>query len=121
MVPPTHTLLPPTPTIQPTMPPKPVINSFSVTPTIVYQSQPVTITWSFSGESLTGARLTRTDPDGSIVTLNGGADVQPSGSFQDAPPYAGTVFYSLVVSSEYSGSVTASIQITVDPVAINPQ
>jgi Ig-like domain from next to BRCA1 gene len=111
-VPPTATSVPP---VQPTVAPKPVIDSFTANPTSVAVGELVVVSWSFSGQDLASARLTRTDPDGSVVPLYGGADVTSPGSYEDLAMAPGTVNYTLVVSSEFGGTTTATVQVTVNP------
>lgn len=111
-VPPTATAVPP---VQPTVAPKPSIDSFTANPTSVTAGDLVVVSWSFSGEAIVSARLTRTDPDGSVVPLYGGADVMSPGTYEDMAMIPGTVQYTLVVSSEFGGTTTSTIQVTVNP------
>jgi hypothetical protein len=115
-VPPTATPIPP---VQPTLAPAPEIYSFTANATTVLMGDVVTLTWSFSTQDLASARLTRTNPDGSVTQLNGGADVVTPGSYDDLAMSSGTVTYTLVVSSEFGGSSTKSVVVTVTP-AVNP-
>jgi hypothetical protein len=100
-VPPTATSVPP---VQPTPPPAPVIDYFTAEPASVALGGAVTLNWSFSGQDLSSATIIRSDPDGSIWPLNGGADVAPSGTLQDLPTMAGVVSYTLTVTSEFGGA-----------------
>ncbi len=111
-IPPTETPVPPVP---PTAAPKPMINSFTVDPTSVSVGGMVVVSWSFSGEGIVAARLTRTDPDGTIVPLYGGADVMSPGTYEDLAMVPGTVYYTLAVSSEAGGTTTATVSVTVNP------
>jgi ABC-type amino acid transport substrate-binding protein len=111
-IPPTETPVPP---IQPTLPPAPVIDSFTVEPTSVTVGGMVVVNWSFHGQDLASARLTRTDPDGAVIQLNGGSDVSNPGTYEDLAMIPGTVIYTLVVSSETGGATTATVSVTVNP------
>ena len=73
------------------------------------------VSWSFSGVDLASATLTRTNPDGTETPLYGGADVAPQGQYEDLMMTAGTHTYTLNVSTEFSGSETATVQVTVNP------
>jgi ABC-type amino acid transport substrate-binding protein len=115
-VPPTATPIPP---VQPTLAPAPEIYSFTASENTVLMGDVVTLSWSFSTQDLASARLTRTNPDGSVTQLNGGADVVSPGSYDDLAMSPGTVTYTLVVSSEFGGSSTKSVVVTVTP-AVNP-
>ncbi|HSR46708.1 MAG TPA: hypothetical protein VLL77_01855 [Anaerolineales bacterium] len=53
----------------------------------------VTASWSFSGQDLTSATLTRMNPDGSTTPLYGGADVDPQGQYDDLMMSPGTYSY----------------------------
>jgi len=111
-IPPTETPVPPVP---PTAAPKPVIDSFTVEPTSVTVGGMVVVSWSFSGEGIVAARLTRTDPDGTVVPLYGGADVMSPGTYEDLAAKPGIVYYTLAVSSEFGGTTTATVSVTVNP------
>jgi ABC-type amino acid transport substrate-binding protein len=111
-IPPTETPVPPVP---PTAAPKPVIDSFTVDPTSTSLGNVIVVSWSFSGQGIVAARLTRTDPDGTVVPLNGGADVLSPGTYEDLAMIPGTVYYTLAVSSEFGGTTTATASVTVNP------
>ena len=117
--PPTPTAVPqPTavpPTAQPTSPPTVVIDSLTASASSVTQGGLITISWSFSGQDLAAARLTRTNPDGTQTALYGGADVDLQGSYDDFMADVGTYTYSLSVSSEFGGTVVKTISVTVNP------
>jgi ABC-type amino acid transport substrate-binding protein len=117
-VPPTGvppTAVPPT-EVPPTQAPSaPVINSLTANPTTVSVGEVITISWSFSGQDLASAKLTRINPDGSTTPLNGGSDVSTPGSYDDLAATAGTVTYKLVVSSEFAGSTSQTITVQVNP------
>lgn len=118
--PPAPTKVPPTavpPTdVPPTQAPSaPVINSLTANPTTVSVGDLVTISWSFSGQDLASAKLTRINPDGSTTPLNGGSDVSTPGSYEDLAMTEGTVTYKLVVSSEFAGSTSQTVTVQVNP------
>ena len=116
-VPPTATSVPP---VQPTLAPTPVITSFTAIPDNVLLGAPVTLTWSFSGQDLAAASMTRTDPDGTVVDLTGGMGVPESGTYVDYPPNVGNVTYSLLVSSEFGGTSVKSAFVLVAPAVVAP-
>jgi arginine/lysine/histidine transporter system substrate-binding protein len=111
-VPPTATPVPP---VQPTVAPSPEIYSFTADETNVLLGTPVTLSWSFSGQDLASARLTRTNPDGNVVELYDGGDVPSNGSYTDLPTVPGNVTYSLLVSSEFGGTSVESVFVLVTP------
>jgi len=97
--------------IAPTLPAKPVISSFTADASTVIVGGVVTLRWSFSGQGLASARLTRANPDGSQTPLYGGADVTSPGTYEDLAVQPGTLTYTLQVSSEFSGSTTATVTV----------
>ncbi|MEZ4769565.1 MAG: transporter substrate-binding domain-containing protein [Caldilineales bacterium] len=100
--PPTNTPVPPTST---PVPQPPSISSFSAIPDQITLGECVTLSWSFSGQSLAASTITR---DGQPIA----SDVAQNGSQQDCPPNAGTVNYTLQVDSEV-GSTSQSDQVNV--------
>jgi hypothetical protein len=115
--PPTATAVPP---VQPTPAPAPVIDYLTAEPASVNLGGSVTVTWSFSGKDLASAKLFRTDPDGTIVPLFGGADVSPSGAVQDIPPQPGVVSYTLNVASEFGGATASTAIVEVLAPQVQP-
>ena len=113
--PPTATAVPPTqpPAVQPTLDPGPVITEFFASETDVQQGASIAVTWAFSGEGLASATLNRTNPDGSVTALYGGADVEPTGSYDDLMMNPGTYTYTLNVSSEFGGSAVQTVVVNV--------
>jgi ABC-type amino acid transport substrate-binding protein len=113
---PQPTPVPPVPQ-QPIEPPQPAItvDYFNASASSVAQGDVVTISWSFSGQGLASSRLTRTNPDGTQTPLNGGADVDLQGSYDDfMAGDPGTYTYSLSVSTEFAGTVVKTISVTVN-------
>lgn len=110
MVPPTAT---PVPTGQPTMAPAPVIDYLNVSSETVQQGDLLVVSWSFSGESLLSVRLTRTNPDGTLTALYGGADVDLQGEYEDLMINPGTYSYTLNVSSEFGGTTVKTVVVNV--------
>jgi ABC-type amino acid transport substrate-binding protein len=102
------------PPVQPTAAPAPVIKSFKVEPSSVQTGQNVVVSWSYTGQDLASATLTRTNPDGSTTPLYGGADVPPKGEYDDLLTSPGTYSYKLNVASEFAGSAvqTVSVEVT---------
>ena len=96
-------------------PSAPVINSLTANPTTVSLGEVITISWSFSGQDLASAKLTRINPDGSTTPLNGGSDVSTPGSYDDLATTEGTVTYKLVVSSEFAGPTSQTVTVQVNP------
>jgi len=114
---PPPTAVPPVP-VQPTLAPPPAItvDYFSASTTTASQGDVVTISWSFSGQGLAFALLTRTNPDGTQTPLNGGADVDLQGQYDDFMGGGpGTYTYSLSVGTEFAGTVVKTISVTVNP------
>jgi hypothetical protein len=95
--------------------PKPVIEYFTAEPASVALGGPVLVSWSFSGQGIVAARLARTDPDGTVVPLYGGADVMSPGTYDDLAMKPGIMYYTLSVSSEFGGTTTATVSVTVNP------
>lgn len=95
---------PPTPTN--TSPAPPTINSFSADNTTISVGQCVNLSWSFSGQDLALALLSR---NGEVLVQ----DVPMVGSHQDCPTSAGDYVYTLSVSSEFAGTVSADVTVTV--------
>lgn len=102
------------PPVQPTLPTAPVIDYFQSSANSLSQGNVITLSWSFSGQSLASSRLTRTNPDGSQTPLYGGADVTSPGSYDDLAGYAGIYTYSLSVSSEFGGTTVKTLSVTVN-------
>jgi len=103
------------PPVQPTLPTAPVIDYFQSSANSVSQGNVVTLSWSFSGQDLASARLTRTNPDGTQTPLYGGEDVTSPGSYDDIAASPGTFTYSLSVSSEFGGTAVRTVTVTVNP------
>jgi hypothetical protein len=103
------TTMPPTATNVP----DPIIDYLTISDDNVNQGDLVVVSWSFSGQDLAAARLTRTNPDGSETPLMGGADVEPQGQYEDLMMTPGTHTYTLVVSTESGGTTQATVQVNV--------
>ena len=106
------TAVPPKPTagpvpVQPTLAPAPNIQSFVATPKEASAGDLVVVSWTFSGADLVSARITRTNPDGTLTELYGGADVGTSGEYEDLLMQSGTYSYTLNI---LSGSAPAASQ-----------
>jgi polar amino acid transport system substrate-binding protein len=111
-VPPTSTPIPPA---TPTTLPAPTINFLNVSAATVSQGDLLVVSWSFSGERIVSARLTRTNPDGSQTALMGGADVDLQGQYDDLMLVPGTFSYTLVVDSEFGGKAVKTAVVNVTP------
>ena len=112
---PQPTAVPPV-AVQPTLAPPPAItiDYFTASANSVSQGDLVTVSWSFSGQGLSAARLTRTNPDGTQTELYGGADVDFQGAYDDILMDVGTYTYSLSVSTELAGTVVKTVSVQVD-------
>jgi len=115
-VPPTATPIPPA---TPTTIPAPTINFLNLSAATVSQGDLLVVSWSFSGERIVSARLTRTNPDGSQTPLLGGGDVDPQGQYEDFMMMPGTYSYTLVVDAEFGGKAVKTAVVTVTP-AVQP-
>jgi polar amino acid transport system substrate-binding protein len=115
--PPTATEVPP---LQPTPPPAPVIEYLTAEPASLALGGTITVSWSFSGQDLASAKLVRTDPDGTVVPLYGGADVTSPGVYEDIAAKAGLVSYTLTVSSEFGGTNVATSVVEVFVPEVQP-
>ena len=100
----------PTATRQPPAAAQPVIDRFNASPTEVSVGACVNLEWSFSGQDLAAATITR---NGQVID----SDMPQQGSYQDClndPRLAGsTVSYQLKVDSEFGGSAIADQAVTV--------
>jgi ABC-type amino acid transport substrate-binding protein len=112
---PQPTAVPPV-AVQPTLAPPPAItvDYFTASANSVSQGDLVTVSWSFSGQGLSAARLTRTNPDGTQTALYGAADVDFQGAYDDLLMDVGTYTYSLSVSTEFAGNVVKTVSVQVD-------
>ncbi len=93
--------------------PDPIIDYLNVSAETVQQGDLLIVSWSFSGQDLASARLTRTNPDGSETPLFGGADVTPQGEYEDLMMNPGTYTYTLNVSTESGGSAVKTVVVNV--------
>jgi hypothetical protein len=100
-VPPTSTFTPPPPAT-PTVPPPPVINSFTAQPQqVTVGQQCVTLTWSTSN-AISSIAL---EVNGQTLQTN----LPTSGQANHCPPTAGTQVYNLIITtSPYYGPVSAT-------------
>ncbi len=111
-VPPTLT---PVPQNTPTSAPKPEIQFLNVSDPNVSQGELLILSWSFTGQSIIKAELSRTNPNGSITLLNSGADVANQGQYEDLMMNPGTYTYTLRVSSEFGGTSVKTAVVNVTP------
>ena len=93
----------------------PVIHYLGANSTTFKQGDLLILSWSFSGQGLAAARLTRTNPDGSETQLYSGADVAPQGEYQDLMMTTGRYTYTLRVSAESGGTAVQSVTVNVNP------
>jgi ABC-type amino acid transport substrate-binding protein len=100
------------PSPQPT-PAAPSIEYFTGPQSATQVGEVILLKWAFSTQDLATAKLTRTNPDGSVTALYGGADVPTPGTYEDLAVYAGTFTYTLSVSTEFGGTQTATVVVGV--------
>ena len=108
---PTATPTPPPPTQQPTPTapaPAPEIQYFNLSAAQINLGECVSLSWSFTGDSLAAASITR---NGEKLL----GDPPTQGEFVDCPPDPGELFYVLSVSSEFAGTVEETRQLIVAP------
>jgi ABC-type amino acid transport substrate-binding protein len=91
----------------------PSIQYFTGPQSAVQVGEVIPLKWAFSTQDLVSAKLTRTNPDGSITALYGGADVPTPGTYDDLAAFPGTFTYTLTVSTEYGGTQTATVVVGV--------
>jgi hypothetical protein len=103
----------PAPTGQPTQPVAPSIEYFTGPASAVAQGELIILKWSFPTEGVVSARLTRTNPDGSVTALYGGGDVPPTGTYQEVAGAPGDYTYTLSVSTEFGGTDTETVVVGV--------
>jgi polar amino acid transport system substrate-binding protein len=94
-------------------PPAPSIEYFTGPASVVAQGEPIILSWSFATDDVVSATLTRTNPDGSVTELYGGADVPPTGTYQDVAGAPGDYTYTLAVGTEFGGTDTATVTVSV--------
>jgi len=105
----------PTQPLQPTLAPAPVINFLNVSAETVQQGDLLVVSWSYAGESLAAATITRQNPDGTETPLLGGADVDAEGQYEDLMMTPGIHTYTLRVSSEFGETTVETVTVTVNP------
>ena len=93
----------------------PSIEYFTGPASVVAQGEVIPLSWAFSTEGVVSAKLTRTNPDGSITALYGGGDVPTPGTYEDLAAAPGDYTYTLSVSTEFGGTDTATVQVSVVP------
>jgi ABC-type amino acid transport substrate-binding protein len=91
----------------------PSIEYFTGPQSAVQVGEVIVLKWAFSTQDLATSKLTRTNPDGSITALYGGADVPTPGTYEDLAAYPGTFTYTLSVSTEFGGTQTATVVVGV--------
>jgi len=105
-----------TPAPPPTSPPEqpPAIQYFQADPTQIDVGLCTTLSWSFSGESLADAWITRN-------TERVFNDLPTQGSVEDCGLAVGQYTYVLQVSSEFAGSAQQQVLVEVLELEVNPQ
>ena len=105
-------VIPAPPGPQPT-PAAPSIEYFTGPASAVLQGEVILLSWAFSTTDVVSAKLTRTNPDGTVTALFGGADVTSPGTYEDLAAVPGEFTYTLSVSTEFGGTDTESILVFV--------
>ncbi len=100
------------PAPQPT-PVAPSIEYFTGPQSAVQVGEIIPLKWAFSAQDVVSAKLTRTNPDGTVTALYGGANVPTPGTYEDLAAYAGTFTYTLAVSTQSGGTQTATVVVGV--------
>lgn len=96
---------------EPSEPVAPTIEYFTGPQSAVGQGEVILLSWAFSTEGVVSAKLTRTNPDGSVTALYGGADVPTPGTYEDLAAAPGEFTYTLAVSTEFGGTATSTVQV----------
>jgi len=91
----------------------PSIQYFTGPQSAVQVGEVIPLRWAFSTAGVVSAKLTRTNPDGSVIALYGGVDVPTPGTYEDLAAAPGTFTYTLAVSTEYGGTQTANVVVGV--------
>jgi ABC-type amino acid transport substrate-binding protein len=102
--------------VQPSPQPTPVapsIEYFTGPQSAVQVGEVIPLKWAFSPAGVVSAKLNRTNPDGSVTALYGGANVPTPGTYEDLAAAPGTFTYTLAVSTEYGGTQTATVVVGV--------
>jgi hypothetical protein len=94
------------------VPAQPSIEYFNG-PSSVNQGDVIHLEWAFGTQDLASATLNRTNPDGSVTALYGGADVSTPGTYDDLAAEPGNYTYTLAVSTEFGGTQTATVAVSV--------
>ena len=91
----------------------PSIEYFRGPASAVAQGEIILLGWSFSTEEVVSAKLSRTNPDGSVTALYGGEDVPADGTYEDLAGAPGEYTYTLAVSTEHGGTDTETVLVGV--------
>ena len=75
----------------------------------------IILKWAFSAQDVVSATLSRTNPDGSVTALYGGANVPTPGQYNDIAGPEGSYVYSLSVSTASGGTTTSTVTVHVSP------
>lgn len=93
----------------------PSIEYFTGPASAVMQGEVIVLKWAFSMQEVVSAKLTRTNPDGSVTALYGGADVATPGTYEDLAAVPGDFVYTLAVSTEFGGTQTETVKVSISP------
>jgi uncharacterized protein affecting Mg2+/Co2+ transport len=91
----------------------PTIEYFTGPQSAVLQNEMIILSWAFSTQDVVSAKLNRTNPDGSVTALYGGADVTTPGTYEDIAGAPGNYTYSLAVSTEFGGTDVETVVVSV--------
>lgn len=90
-----------------------VINALTVNPTELKVGGSLVVAWSWTCDSVAMSRISRTDPDGTVVPLLGGGDIPNPGTYDDIAAKVGTLTYLLKVDSEFGASAELLVSVIV--------
>ncbi len=90
-----------------------IINSLTAAPTELKVGGSLVLAWSWTCDSVAKSRLSRIDPDGTVVPLMGDGDVPNPGTYDDIAAKVGTMTYTLKVDSEFGASAEQSVSVIV--------
>jgi ABC-type amino acid transport substrate-binding protein len=93
----------------------PSIEYFTGPQSATLTGETILLKWAFSAQEVVSAKLSRTNPDGSVTALYGGANVPTPGQYNDLAGPEGTYVYSLSVSTAYGGTQNSTVTVHVSP------
>ena len=91
----------------------PSIEYFTGPQSATVTGETIILKWAFSAQDVVSAKLNRTNPDGSVTALYGGANVPTPGQYNEVAGPEGSYVYSLSVSTASGGTQTATVTVHV--------